>query len=424
MDLASIFGNFSMGNCCKIFVYVSLYRCHVAQLVSYFAPVYVAESIYTIALGLIKVSLCMFYLEVFPLPRLRIVCYIITGWIITNTVVIFLLTIFSCLPVASFWNKDIKGKCLDINALAYANSACAIAQDIVLVIFPLACIRNLNMKRYRKFAVGFMFSIGTLYVPTFYSAGRSNIHSGCVTTIIRLHTLLAFGNSIDPTWDYIPAAIWTELELASGFVCASLPAVRILFVLMVPKSLITSITSRSKSRSNGSSNPGIGSSNSRKQERKRLSWMHISTNDDSTALEESRYRTSKLWPDTVSRYSPRSRSHQRLSSGLGYHEEFNMSHVQTFTSPVPQDLTAEEVDQVLELPSVHPSLRRKGHICYSCGTEDEIISALPRIGCLPDESFEKDEEWKGGKAEGRWWEEVRRSMERSRCGLGEKGPRR
>jgi hypothetical protein len=115
----------------------------------------------------------MFYLQIFPTPRIRIVCYVIMGWIIVNTLIIFLLTIFSCTPIQAFWNRDVGGKCMDINALAYANSACAIAQDVVLVLFPLCCIRKLNMKRYRKFAVGFMFCVGTLYGPSSLSCRRS-----------------------------------------------------------------------------------------------------------------------------------------------------------------------------------------------------------------------------------------------------------
>jgi len=96
------------------------------------------------------------------MPRIRMVCYGILTWITVNTSVILFLTIFSCIPVQAFWNRDIDGKCLDINALAYANSASAIAQDVVLVVFPLSCVRTLNMKRYRKIAVGFMFCVGTL----------------------------------------------------------------------------------------------------------------------------------------------------------------------------------------------------------------------------------------------------------------------
>jgi hypothetical protein len=81
---------------------------------------------------------------------------------IVNSLVIFFIAIFACNPVSSFWNRDIKGQCIDIQAAAYANSASALLQDVVLLILPLVFISNLQMKRYRKVAVGFMFCIGTL----------------------------------------------------------------------------------------------------------------------------------------------------------------------------------------------------------------------------------------------------------------------
>lgn len=124
--------------------------------------VYIAWSVYVIVLGLIKASLAMFYLEIFPQRKPRVIAYIILGWIIVNSLILFFLTIFNCRPVNSFWNRNIKGQCMNINALAYSISGSAIAQDVVLLIFPLVCIRDLKMKRARKLAVGLMFSIGTL----------------------------------------------------------------------------------------------------------------------------------------------------------------------------------------------------------------------------------------------------------------------
>jgi hypothetical protein len=125
---------------------------------------YISWSTYVIVLGLIKISLIMFYLQIFVERKFRIACYIILAYIAISTLAIFLATIFSCLPVKAFWNRDINGRCLDINALAYANSGSAIAQDIIILILPLSVIRKLQMKRYRKIAVGLMFSVGTLYV--------------------------------------------------------------------------------------------------------------------------------------------------------------------------------------------------------------------------------------------------------------------
>ena len=128
------------------------------------SAVYIAWSTYTVILGLIKISLIMFYLQIFNTQsrRFRIIAYIVLVYIIINTLAIFLLTIFACTPVRAFWNRDVEGKCMDIGVLAYANSGSAIAQDFILLIIPLFCVWKLNMKRHKKIAVGLMFSVGTL----------------------------------------------------------------------------------------------------------------------------------------------------------------------------------------------------------------------------------------------------------------------
>jgi hypothetical protein len=67
--------------------------------------------------------------------------------------------------------------------------------------------------------------------------------------MIRLHSLAGFKISLDPTWDYTNVVIWTGAELAAGIVCASLPAVRQLLVMVVPSRFQTFFTNRSRSRS-------------------------------------------------------------------------------------------------------------------------------------------------------------------------------
>jgi hypothetical protein len=390
-----------MGNYDETFIFVSLHD--ILRKGTYSKLVYFAWFVYTLSLGLIKVSLCIFYLEIFPMPRIRMVCYIILTWIILNTLVVCALVIFSCIPVQAFWNRDLHGKCLDISALAFAISASAIAQDVVLLVFPLCCIRKLNMKRYRKVAVGFMFCVGTLYVSLFFELYMSNLRSGCITTLVRLHALLSFKTTIDPTWDFVPSTVWTELELASGFACSSLPAIRMLLVRITPKGFLSSITSKIRSSHNRSTpTPGLDVDNARRPDRKRLSWMHISTNNYESTVNETQNKNSRLWPGFSSQSRSRSQSHQRLGSLIG-NEKYNMSHLRTGTAPVHPELGSYEYDQVLELVGV--SKARQQHICYSCGHETEIITALPESEYLSDESFSGE---KLAQGEVRWWKNARK----------------
>lgn len=107
-------------------------------------------------------SLVSFYLQIFQSQRFRIACFVILGYIAISTIIMQFLTIFSCIPVQSFWNRDVKGQCLNVNAIGYANSVNAILQDVVILFLPIPSLLKLQMGRRRKVAVGFMLAIGVL----------------------------------------------------------------------------------------------------------------------------------------------------------------------------------------------------------------------------------------------------------------------
>lgn len=114
-------------------------------------------------LALTKISILALYLRIFPNDRFRYAAIATMGLIALSTTIIFFMTIFSCHPVAFFWNRDIRrGTCLNVNRLAYANSAMSIIQDLLIVALPLPVLVKLNMGRKKKIGVGFMFAVGSL----------------------------------------------------------------------------------------------------------------------------------------------------------------------------------------------------------------------------------------------------------------------
>ncbi|PVH86400.1 hypothetical protein DL98DRAFT_567785 [Cadophora sp. DSE1049] len=188
---------------------------------------YIAESFYVITLAATKISVLLLYLRIFPHRSFRIATSATIGMIALSTTIIFFMTVFSCHPVAFFWNRDIRsGTCMDVNALAYANSAMSIIQDLLIVILPLPMLVKLNMGRKKKIGVGFMFAVGSF---------------GCVVSMIRLKSLLSFGNSLDPSWDYVNVVIWTIVELAVAMVCSCFPAIRNLLIRIYPRAFLSSI---------------------------------------------------------------------------------------------------------------------------------------------------------------------------------------
>lgn len=123
---------------------------------------FIASITYVIVLGMLKVSIVMFYLQIFTTRMFRILAFSMMGYIVSSNLAIFLATVFSCSPVPRFWNRDIRGTCLDVNALAFANSGNSLAQDALLLILPMAFIWRLNMSTRRKIFVAIMLAVGTL----------------------------------------------------------------------------------------------------------------------------------------------------------------------------------------------------------------------------------------------------------------------
>lgn len=176
---------------------------------------YVSEIVYVVVLALIKVSIVTMYLRIFWAYRpFYIACYVVLTFILLSSSIITILTILSCQPVEFFWNRDISGgSCLDITALAYANSGLAVVHDLIIIVLPISMLWNLQMTRKKKVFIGIMFALGGI---------------GLIATIVRLQTLKNFGSTPDPSWTYVPVVYWTSVELSAGIIASCLPAVRIL----------------------------------------------------------------------------------------------------------------------------------------------------------------------------------------------------
>ncbi|KAK0103168.1 hypothetical protein ONS95_014966 [Cadophora gregata] len=135
-----------------------------------FLKFYIAENIYVIVLGLVKISILTFYLRIFQHEaRFRLAVYSTIVFIALGTTTISALTIFQCHPVPYFWDKDVRnGTCVDINALAYANSGLSIVQDLMIVVLPIRLVWRMGFLEGRKrVGVAFMFALGGLYVSVF-----------------------------------------------------------------------------------------------------------------------------------------------------------------------------------------------------------------------------------------------------------------
>lgn len=80
-------------------------------------------------------------------------------------------------------------------------------------------------------------------------------------SILRLQSLVQFrSDTINPTWDYVNVAIWSDVEVNVGIICICMPSLRLLLTRLFPKvfggssnaSYVNYSNSNSRSRTGGS----------------------------------------------------------------------------------------------------------------------------------------------------------------------------
>ncbi|KAM6508539.1 hypothetical protein FALCPG4_018379 [Fusarium falciforme] len=184
----------------------------------------VTAILYFLQVTLLKLALLFFYLRIFPATSVR---RILWSTIIFNSLfgIIFLIvTIFQCKPISYFWTNwdgEHEGSCVNLNAIAWANSGISIALDIWMLAIPLSQLKALNLGWRKKIGAGMMFSLGTFVT---------------VMSIMRLRSLIKFGSrSQNITWEYLDISKWSTIELNVGIICTCMPTLRLILVRIFPK---------------------------------------------------------------------------------------------------------------------------------------------------------------------------------------------
>lgn len=196
---------------------------------------YVMEILYLAEMSLIKLSLSLFYLYIFPGTRTR---RLLIGTSIFNVIFGFTFVttaIFQCSPVHHYWTQYVdatsRGRCININLFAWINAALAIAVDVWMIAIPLSQIKKLELHWKKKIGVAIMFLIGTFVT---------------IVSVLRLQSLIYFANSKNPTWDQWIVGWWSTIEVNVGMICTCLPTVRLILVRVYPRVFSTN-ASRNKS---------------------------------------------------------------------------------------------------------------------------------------------------------------------------------
>ncbi|KAI0393158.1 hypothetical protein F5Y17DRAFT_459153 [Xylariaceae sp. FL0594] len=156
-----------------------------SQIVSKFA--------YTASIAAIKLSILTLYLRLFPT---RFTKRVATGLAVTVSIwslVVVLLALFQCTPIAKAWDTSIHGSCLNLENYFTGVAVTHILLDVLTLCLPIREVKGLQLRPWTKVAVTGIFAAG-----------------GFVTIIVLL----------------VPTAIWTDIEIGVGVFCACVPTLR------------------------------------------------------------------------------------------------------------------------------------------------------------------------------------------------------
>ena len=268
---------------------------------------------YSTAVCFSKLSILSFYLRLSPAAGFRLAVYTLIGIVTAYTIAYEFLSILQCSPVEKFWKPALKGSCIGrmipMMTLSVANAVI----DVVILLIPLRVVLPLQMPARQKASLVLLFATGGLWVfllsqtplCLFRSVANdlfSNLCSVCAATIQRTVILPGLLRAKDYTWEVPPQMVWGFIEINAGLICASVPALRPLFVRYLPFLIASTLrSSQERPDDKGSEFDSLPSNKGRSKKHKKsgLLSFELQTRDDvlATGSNEEDDET-KLWRRT------------------------------------------------------------------------------------------------------------------------------
>ena len=119
------------------------------------------QLIWAVAVTMIRASIILLYIHIFPTRPFRIACYLVLAVNLFFLTATILATCLICTPLAYNWDYTIPGgSCGNAKAYATYTAALNLLLDFIVVILPMHILWGLQMATRRKVAVSAMFSMG------------------------------------------------------------------------------------------------------------------------------------------------------------------------------------------------------------------------------------------------------------------------
>ncbi|GJN73914.1 hypothetical protein PLICBS_007997 [Purpureocillium lilacinum] len=195
------------------------------QVIGFVKYFYIMEVIYFAEVSILKLALLFFYIRIFPTTTVRRLLWGTIAVVSLFGVTFVFLATFQCIPIEYYWwqwaaDGVHHGTCIDIMGIGWSNAAISIALDAWMLGIPLWQLRSLNLDMRKKVGVAMMFCVGTFVT---------------IVSMLRLRSLVQAGAStVNPTWDFFEAGVWSTVEINVGIICICMPSLRLLLVRLFP----------------------------------------------------------------------------------------------------------------------------------------------------------------------------------------------
>lgn len=134
----------------------------IASLKALFASILV----YNFSLLFIKLSILFQYLRIITSPGTRRACYAVIALVTLYGIETFFTGLFTCFPIAKFWNASLPGHCVHEPQLWFANAGLNIFSDLLLLLLSAFILKASTLGLKQKLWLTIVLGLGGLWVPT------------------------------------------------------------------------------------------------------------------------------------------------------------------------------------------------------------------------------------------------------------------
>jgi fucose permease len=200
------------------------------------ASEYAFTILYNPALMATKTSILMFYLRISKGTQrfFRISTYVTLAVVNIGGITVTFFSAFQCRPPRAAYDLSVQNpSCISILSIYLASAPLNVASDLAILVLPIPVLTGMRLPRKQKTIIVFLFTLGVFVT---------------IMGVVRIYYLQLAANesqtqqvqSTPESLDHSTASLallWSTIEVNVGIICACIPIMKPLIVLLLPRLL-------------------------------------------------------------------------------------------------------------------------------------------------------------------------------------------